>query len=80
MRVYLKHGDPVAEGCLGAGMNKTLMAHKTQRPLLRAQLHSVYSCWARPIRSLRSPNREREREREVEQRRVKGIVQHSLCQ
>lgn len=38
MRVYLKHGDPMAEGCLGAGMNKTLMAHKTQRPLLRAQL------------------------------------------
>ena len=43
MGVYLKHGDPVAEGCLSAGMNKTLMAHKTQRPLLRAQLHSVYS-------------------------------------
>lgn len=64
MGVYLKHGDPVAEGCLGAGMNKTLMAHKTQRPLLRAQLHSVYSCWARPIRSLRSPNTELERERE----------------
>lgn len=82
MGVYLKHGDPVAEGCLGAGMNKTLMAHKTQRPLLRAQLHSVYSCWARPIRSLRSPNTEswREREREEKQRRVKGRVQHSLWQ
>lgn len=34
MRVYLKHGDPVAEGSLGAGMNKTLMAHKTQRALI----------------------------------------------
>lgn len=42
MRVYLKHGDPVAEGSLGAGMNKTLMAHKTQpapsRPGFRAPL------------------------------------------
>lgn len=45
MRVYLKHGDPVAVGCLGAGMNKTLMAHKTQRPLLGAQLCSVYPYW-----------------------------------
>lgn len=36
MRVYLKHSDPVAEGCLGAGMNKTLMAHKTQQPLIQA--------------------------------------------
>lgn len=30
MGVYLKHGDPVAEGSICAGMNKTLMAHKTQ--------------------------------------------------
>lgn len=40
MRVYLKHGDPVAEGSLGAGMNKTLMAHKTQRPFIQAQLQT----------------------------------------
>lgn len=30
MGVYLKHSDLVAECCLSAGMNKTLMAHKTQ--------------------------------------------------
>lgn len=46
MRVYLKHGDPVAEGSLGAGMNKTLMARKTQRPLIQAQLQSGSSCRA----------------------------------
>lgn len=61
MRVYLKHGDPVAEGSLGAGMNKTLMAHKTQRPFIQAQLQSVYSCWGRPIMSLTCPNTEHRR-------------------
>lgn len=61
MRVYLKHGDPVAEGSLGAGMNKTLMAHKTQRPFIQAQLQSVYFCWGRPIMSLTCPNMEHRR-------------------
>lgn len=61
MRVYLKHGDPVAEGSLGAGMNKTLMAHKTQRPFIQAQLQSVYSCWGRPIMSPTCPNTEQGR-------------------
>lgn len=64
MRVYLKHGDPVAEGCLGAGMNKTLMAHKTQRPLLRARLHSAYSCWDQS----RSPIPQTQRSREGEKK------------
>lgn len=52
MRVYLKHGDPVAEGSLGAGMNKTLMAHKTQRALIQAQLQSGLSCRAGQSRPL----------------------------
>lgn len=52
MRVYLKHGDPVAEGSLGAGMNKTLMAHKTQRALIQAQLQSGSSCQAGQLRPL----------------------------
>lgn len=60
MGVYLKHSDPVAEGCLGAGMNKTLMAHKTQRPLLQAWLHRIYSCWANRIARI-SKHRGKER-------------------
>lgn len=52
MGVYLKHGDPVAEGCICAGMNKTLIAHKTRRPLLPAQTLRVYSCQPEPIRML----------------------------
>ena len=31
MGVYLKHDDPLARGCFSTGMNKILMAHKTQR-------------------------------------------------
>lgn len=63
MRVYLKHGDPVAEGSFGAGMNKTLMAHKTQRPFIQAQLQSVHSCWGWPIMSLTCPNTEHRRQK-----------------
>lgn len=56
MGVYLKHSDPVAEGCIGTGKNKTLMAHKTQRPLLRAWLHSIIP--AGPIAFQESANTE----------------------
>lgn len=75
MGVYLKHGDPMAEGCLGAGMNKTLMAHKTQRPLLRARLRSVYSCRAGQSDRLNLQTQSR-RETQMHthtQRRVTGV-------
>lgn len=70
MGVYLKHGDPVAEGCLGAGMNKTLMAHKTQRLLLRAPLHVLYSCWTNQS-APKSPNTGKTKRGE----KVQGIFQ-----
>lgn len=72
MRVYLKHGDPVAEGCLGAGMNKTLMAHKTQRTPSPSLASQRLFLPRRPIRLHESLNTgkktERGKEREKERR------------